>query len=403
MAEHPRSNGPYLGQYPPPPLPPMSASPGVQMPYYPQVHTIPPVNYAASQSAYDLNSIRIPGLGLGQETPMAATSFTPGAPQPWSAHGHNPQINSYYQSQHQPSPLPRQSHIPHQQSSNVLEEGELSEGGGEFEDLYEPGALTNAPQAQLQNKTAQPSANLNSRDSSVGDADGSSIYDPHEPRDEREHHAKQGNLPGVGRQSPDDDWEPSYPDRERSGSYSPYLSPREVHRKVSVAKAVSRDTKATDRTEPSQPTRPIGVPSSSASNMLSQPNNTTRASPPANKNAVPIPTAKHERRANGSTPFRSPLEAKKKAQEAILGLWPLKVRYQDYIDEGVDADVVKALFKDIGLDVPVAKTTVAPTKASNDVKPTPTKATTPSHIPPKPQNPSRDQGGNEVSCRGAQG
>ncbi|KXJ93950.1 hypothetical protein Micbo1qcDRAFT_158863 [Microdochium bolleyi] len=50
-------------------------------------------------------------------------------------------------------------------------------------------------------------------------------------------------------------------------------------------------------------------------------------------------------------------EAKKKAQEAILALWPLKVRYQNYIDEGFDENVVNALFKELGLATPATKST----------------------------------------------
>lgn len=84
--------------------------------------------------------------------------------------------------------------------------------------------------------------------------------------------------------------------------------------------------------------------------------------------------------------MRSPLEAKKKAQEAILALWPFKVRYQDYIEEGVDPEVVRALFKDIGLDVPVPKTSTGPGKASSSAQPTTPAAVTASAIPPKVQS-----------------
>jgi hypothetical protein len=251
MAEHPRGYGQYIGHYPPPgSFPPMPISSSAQTPYYhpaPQPGTLPSVNYTASQSAYDLNSTRIPGLGLSRETSMTTTvSFAPGAPQPWPAQGHNPQTNNYFQSQQQPPPsLPRQTFILPQQPHNALEEGELSEG--EFEDLYDPKVLNNTSQAPLQNKATRPSNNLDSRNGSVGDADGSSIYDPHDPHAAHDEHAVQitsNNLPGCEQESPpDDDWEPSYPDRERSGSYSPYLSPREVHRKISVVKAMSRDTK----------------------------------------------------------------------------------------------------------------------------------------------------------------
>ncbi|KAI1124217.1 hypothetical protein F5Y10DRAFT_250058 [Nemania abortiva] len=391
MTGHPRSNGQYPGHYPPASLPPMPTSSGIHVPYYhptPQVGTIPPANYAASQSAYDLNSIRIPGLGLGQEPSMTATApFLPSASQAWPTQVHNPQANSYFQSQQQaPPPLPRQPQISQPQPNNALEEGELSEG--EFEDLYEPGALTNVPQTQIRNKATQPSNNLDSRDGSVGDADGSSIYDPHDPHDGRDAQATSNKMPGVRQESPDDDWEPSYPDRERSGSYSPYLSPREVHRKISVAKAVSRDAKAADRVESSKPTYSTGIPLSTTSSAVSQSNGTKITSPHSKKGTAPTPAAQHEPRTNGLSPFRSPLEAKKKAQEAILGLLPLKVRFQDYIDEGVDANVVKALFKDIGLDVPVSKAATAPSKTTSDAKSTHAKAIVPSNTSPKPQNAS---------------
>jgi len=33
--------------------------------------------------------------------------------------------------------------------------------------------------------------------------------------------------------------------------------------------------------------------------------------------------------------IKSVRDAQKEAQNAILNLWPLKVRFQDYVDEGV--------------------------------------------------------------------
>ncbi|KAL2888960.1 hypothetical protein HOO65_030461 [Ceratocystis lukuohia] len=44
------------------------------------------------------------------------------------------------------------------------------------------------------------------------------------------------------------------------------------------------------------------------------------------------------------------IEARKKAQAAILRLWPLEVRYQQYIEEGIEETVIKQLFCDLGLD-----------------------------------------------------
>lgn len=48
-------------------------------------------------------------------------------------------------------------------------------------------------------------------------------------------------------------------------------------------------------------------------------------------------------------------DARKGAQAAILRLWPLEVRYQDYVDEGIDENVVHALFSGLGLDTKSAR------------------------------------------------
>jgi len=81
--------------------------------------------------------------------------------------------------------------------------------------------------------------------------------------------------------------------------------------------------------------------------------------------AVPGSTAPHDRQ-------QTMADAKKKAQEAILALWPLKVRYHNYVEEGFDAMVMQTLFKELGLDMNNAKTnqgTVRPIAAA----PQPTK------------------------------
>jgi hypothetical protein len=61
--------------------------------------------------------------------------------------------------------------------------------------------------------------------------------------------------------------------------------------------------------------------------------------------------------------YKSVSEAKKKAQEAILGLWPLKVRFHDYLEEGIDAQVIKPLFTDLGLDTSSPKSTTSVPKS----------------------------------------
>src|SRR6266576_5240599 len=47
--------------------------------------------------------------------------------------------------------------------------------------------------------------------------------------------------------------------------------------------------------------------------------------------------------------LKSLVEARKEAQNAILNLWPLKVRFQDYIDEGIDQEIVRRQFENLGM------------------------------------------------------
>jgi hypothetical protein len=61
--------------------------------------------------------------------------------------------------------------------------------------------------------------------------------------------------------------------------------------------------------------------------------------------------------------FKSLQEAKKEAQKAILRLWPLGVKYQNYIDEGFDENLIKGLFRDLHLDMP------KPTEDSSTTQP----------------------------------
>ncbi|KAK2930025.1 hypothetical protein FoTM2_010365 [Fusarium oxysporum f. sp. vasinfectum] len=44
-------------------------------------------------------------------------------------------------------------------------------------------------------------------------------------------------------------------------------------------------------------------------------------------------------------------ESKKRAEKAILHLWPLNVRYHNYIEEGIDRALLDELFEEMGLDL----------------------------------------------------
>ncbi|KAI2639267.1 hypothetical protein GGS21DRAFT_506790 [Xylaria nigripes] len=401
MTDHPYEYGQHYGRYPHASVPPTSGPSNTQ-PYYtaPQVSATPPIQYMSPQSAsaYEYNSNRIPGLGLGgpptAPTNGSATSFPSGVSQLWPVPAPVPvpggqarQINAYFPNHQQtPVSLPQQPHLTYQQPhSNSLEEGELSEGEGEFEDLYEPRTYTGASQLAPETKPTKPLNKMDSRTTSVGDSDGSSIYDPHDPhiaRGESPTQATSSNLPVAEQEYlPDDEWEPSYPDRDRSGSYSPYLSPREVHRKISVAKSISRDNKAADPIVSSQPTHQTGMPMPTSLIPMVHPDFTSSTS----KNQL------RSKDPSSPRPFlegkKATQELKKRAQEAILELWPYKVRFQDYLDEGLDPNVVKHLFKDLGLDVPSSKAASAPTKATNASRSTPSKAVPSLNIAPQPQSP----------------
>ncbi|KAI1436385.1 hypothetical protein GGR50DRAFT_650954 [Xylaria sp. CBS 124048] len=386
MADNPNTHGQYFGYYTPStPLFGPSTAKQSQQSHPSPFADMPSMPHTTSQStgAYEYNSSRIPGLGLGGAPNASTTGSTvPSFPSgvgfpPWFVAAPISQANptnTQFASQQLPVTLPQQPSASYQQAhSNTLEEGELSEG--EFEDLYEPGACAGASQELFESEPTQ-SNKLDGHIISVGDVDESSIYDPNDPhigRDESPAEAIPTNSQSPEQEySPDDEWEPLYPERDRSGSYSPYLSPREVHRKIPIAKTASRDVKVADPVEPSQSTHQTGlcgrIPERASSNNDVSPSRST------------------------PEPKKTVQDVKKKAQEAILGLWPLKVRYQDYLDEGLDANIVQRLFKELGLDVPSPKTTTAPVKATVVPQSTLANAVSSSNAPlelgsPPPQTP----------------
>lgn len=59
--------------------------------------------------------------------------------------------------------------------------------------------------------------------------------------------------------------------------------------------------------------------------------------------------------------------ARKEAQDAILRLWPLNVRFSDYLNEGIDRQVLRTLFEELGLDAGVQSRSPSSTDMSLDV------------------------------------
>ncbi|KAI1453983.1 hypothetical protein F4805DRAFT_341202 [Annulohypoxylon moriforme] len=366
MSERPYNNGLYPGQQGQQPHSQIHQSFPQSFDRQPPAYHQPPYatlgNYATVNNSYQYNASSIPGLGMGNFQPPVP--YGSGRSTPWNVQTQD------VQHQNRPAQTPATNSIPSKQGElpvSSLEEGELSEG--EFEDLYEPKDTVDV--AIPASYPRQPSATENPN-GSVGDADGSSIYDGTTPQGETAINSTSTSLPAAEQEySPGEDWEPDDQERERSGSYSPYLSPREIQRRASVSKPIPYGPKQTPNIQPSPQSLP-GINMSASDQPKADatlPNGTSYPQSTANgHDASPSgePSFNHS--------FQSVAEAKKKAQEAILGLWPLKVRYQDYIEEGFDEKLIRGLFTDLGLEASIPKPTMvqkphSDSAPSNVVKP----------------------------------
>ena len=287
------------------------------------------VNHAdVTKQSFEYNRNVIPGLGLNFS--HSGTLPQNGLPRP-------AQPNS------QPMALPGANSgkstgagmNENQTAAQDLEEGELSEG--ELEDFYEP---------------------------QEDDTDDLSPYDPAQPsvavlpgaysaEQSKKDHITDGAQAKSGPYYAGMPWiflasfklpELTAPARERSGSYSPYLSPREMTSRQSVESQHSPqgeqavvasfiphtdryqdDSQASGRDEelpqlpkqPNLPTSNVGTPAL----FVEAPNLDTIE------------------------------QAKEKAREAIANLWPFKIGYRDYIAEGIDASLLHDLFTSLGFEI----------------------------------------------------
>ncbi|KAF4339263.1 hypothetical protein FBEOM_6799 [Fusarium beomiforme] len=191
---------------------------------------------------------------------------------------------------------------------DTMEDGELSEG--ELEDIYEPTDLNPAgghkPNSQPSNPTTvQPATQA--------------LQTSHDVEKVTCHTKQLG--------------------RDRSGSYSPYLSPREIE-------------------------------SSGLEGGGSKAHTQRVANDPSTKPAVVMKPLHDNGHKDDSTPRSGPRhadavmsESKKRAEEAILRLWPLNVRYHNFIEEGIDQALLDDLFKELGLDLQATVTNQEGSKA----------------------------------------
>ncbi|KAK8075040.1 hypothetical protein PG997_009703 [Apiospora hydei] len=337
MSQPPYAYGQYPGQQSQqtyPYIPNTSQPPGLSYGAVPQAPNPAFIsgNFVATNNSFEQNGSRIPGLGMGGAFPstVAAPAYPAVNDSLWHQGNVNalkgtpvsadPQLqktNNLHANLQAPAPADA-SHFgvrPAQTTgtTDVLEEGELSEG--EFEDLYEPRHSTNAVSAKPAH-ASRPSSTALDNQGSAGDADESSIYDTGSSKGEINNDSTSASMPAV--EEDDEEYSPGEygePDavrvRDRSGSYSPYLSPREVQKEApTVSKAPPRTERTISTPEPvhsaatrntSSIQKPVdfGTPSGPMSNLA-------------------------QSQSTSNTPYKSVAEAKMKAQQAILGLWPLK-------------------------------------------------------------------------------
>ncbi|CEI60926.1 hypothetical protein FVEN_g2430 [Fusarium venenatum] len=246
--------------------------------------------------AYGYNQTTIPGLGMGfthsaATWQHAAAQSLPGThadPSASVVHWQTSQIDGNAR----PGSSTSASQRPNSAGDNkTMEEGELSEG--ELEDIYEP---TETEANRSDQPGVQPPGSIDQSDRS--------------------------QLPMENLEADHDrTWNSKQSGRERSGSYSPYLSPREIQ-------SSGLENGASNAHTPQS-----GFYDHNKSMVM---NSNGNESPSQNETK------------DGPTIIS---ESKKHAQDAILCLWPLNVRYQNYIEEGVDRDLLDQLFTELGLEL----------------------------------------------------
>ncbi|SPN99826.1 uncharacterized protein DNG_02678 [Cephalotrichum gorgonifer] len=270
-----------------------------------------PQHALASQSSFEYNRTAIPGLSFA-----GAQSWTSDAPGTWlstyQANINPPNLsadrNTNAPAKHglaNKAVAPANIHAPTMMEDDTVEEGELTESA--FEDIYEPSLHPS--------KRNEATGELAQQLSTDGDDDDED-YDPANPGSPTQPSTFRETWPGQVTSTVS-----SEEARERSRSYSPYLSPHEVEVENSTTSHANMATSGS--ASQVHPADTIGGASSIFEGVASE----------------------------------SLHDARKRAQAAILRLWPLEVRYQDYIEEGIDGNIIRTLFTSLGLDTKSTKPT----------------------------------------------
>ncbi|PHH79146.1 hypothetical protein CDD80_5513 [Ophiocordyceps camponoti-rufipedis] len=206
--------------------------------------------------------------------------------------------------------------------------------GNPAQQPYGAGFLPSQPPRPDTNKPATAVGATGSRDSAseegeVSEASDDDIYKNNMAANESQMAAHQGGgrLPTLGRGNNASSPVQASPagqangSRQRSGSYSPHLSPREIDNAHPSPQQNKRDLRPTPA---------------------------ARALPVA-----PVSGTPRAIRAEGNVENPNDgglLLARKKAKDAILQLVPLNIRFEDYLKEGIDGAILGNLFGELELN-----------------------------------------------------
>ncbi|CAH0039419.1 unnamed protein product [Clonostachys solani] len=298
-----------------------------------------------TQSGFQNGHSLIPGLGMSLSNgaseidrgPLPTSYVQATEPGPMTA---NAQLSNK-QNASLDTEEARQSTTQNGPTNEAMEEGEVSEG--ELEDIYDPEAL----------------------DENTHEAPKSSNLTPHTVETRQQGFPKDSEGVLSSHFRPDIQVSVTEFDTglERSGSYSPYLSPREI----TSTRPASPQGQQANQADLKTPTASFSSDSEATSNRA-------------------------------ETAWE---EARKHAQDTILRLWPLKIRYQDYLNEGLDEATLRSLFTDLGLDMkisPEKESHTANVQAMDSGLPTVTNLEDSSQAQPKapmanpPKEPKRSRG-----------
>ncbi|KAH6854859.1 hypothetical protein B0I37DRAFT_41340 [Chaetomium sp. MPI-CAGE-AT-0009] len=383
---NPYGYGQYHGEHPHQPYAypnvPGYPTPMQAGPYNPSTA---PIHRDASQAAFDLNATYIPGLGIGGASahnshhnfassvaswtqPPGFAPFAPSGP-PAQTSGpspynlHRSQTIATHDSKTSVPPLTQSAPTAAHPTADVeMEEGELSEG--QFEDLYEPREEEpDAPVQPVSKPLPFPVGDL-SQPASAADTPDGGFYGSDDDGGDKEPKGNDG--------------------RERSASYSPFLSPREIQSEIPTPQPAA-DKKAQPNS--AQPVAGAQKPAVPGLELATQAPITSSSNGDSTQIGDPSPRLQTD----PLSAFTSLQEAKKEAQKAILRLWPLGVKYQNYLDEGFDEKLIKNLFLDLRLDMPKTVTASSATQlkatqqtegsGADSNKPSKPSGTQPQHAP----------------------